>query len=464
MTFFTIFDRSFSSILGLWVNLMDLKRRQFLAWLGLAAVGSFNLGNLGCGGRGFSVGSLLQAPAQGSASPPPSPNCPMKNNLGARPRLDSATGSPKRLLQFGHLSDVHITLEQFTFTGHPELETLLDSFGEQIGFGGLDRPEIQERFDVDNLRAMVKTLNAAKPPLDFVVNTGDAVDIGTVPELVGFLSEMNQLDCPWFQVVGNHDCLGMGNIPPALLENFTDLDFLNKQEFIQKHYPGKAQDRSRTAFGSQAKGFDFGPASGGNPPEARGYYAFTAVPPISGGNGRLIQPGIRFYVLETSRAAGKALGHVEKDQLRWLKKELEGHPHFLAVVVSHHPIGRIEEGGEELKNLMLAHPQVIALVCGHNHKHHIQAFKNPRKPGLGFWQIQTSSLIDYPQQGRILEIYDRGNGTGAIRTFVFNQQANGQLGKNARASYRSAAQEEFDGSGSAQDRNVELLFQMPVLN
>ena len=444
---------------------MDLKRRQFLAWLGLTAMGSFNLGNLGCGGRGFSVGSLIQAPAQGSASPPPSPsNCPMRNTLGTHPRLDSATGSPKRLLQFGHLTDVHITLEQFTFTGHPKLETLLDSFGEQIGFGGLDRPEIQERFDVDTLRAMVKTLNAAKPPLDFVVNTGDAVDIGTVPELVGFLSEMNQLDCPWFQVVGNHDCLGLGNIPPSMLENFTDLDFLSKQEFIQKHFPSKAHDRSRTTFGSQAKGFDFSPASGGNPPEFLGYYAFTAVPPILGGSKGLIRPGIRFYVLETSRAAGKALGHVEKDQLHWLKKELEGHPRFLAVVVSHHSLERIEEGGEELKNLMLAYPQVIALVCGHDHKHRIRAFKNPRKAGDGFWQIQTSSLIDYPQQGRILEIYDRGNGTGAIRTFVFNQQAGGQLGKNARASYRSAVQERFDGSGSAQDRNVELLFQMPVLN
>jgi hypothetical protein len=71
-------------------------------------------------------------------------------------------------------------------------------------------------------------------------------------------------------------------------------------------------------------------------------------------------------------------------------------------------------------------------------------------------------LMDYPQQGRILEIFDRGNGTGAIRTFVFNQQARGQLGKNARASFQSASQEQFDGSGEAQDRNVELIFQMPV--
>ncbi|EFK06899.1 Ser/Thr phosphatase family protein [delta proteobacterium NaphS2] len=440
---------------------MELKRRQFLAWLGLGALSSLNLG---CGGRGFSIGTLLEPPAQGEASAPPGPSdFIMRNDLGASPRLDAATGTPQRLLNFGHLSDVHITLEQFTFTGHPKLEKMLDGFGEEIGFGGLDRPDVQEKYDVDTLRAMVKTLNAADPPLDFVINTGDAVDIGTVPELVGFLSEMNQLNCPWFQAVGNHDCLGLGNIPPEMLENFTDLDFLNKQEFIEKHFPQEAHSLSRTAFGSQAKGFDFSPASHGNPPEFLGYYAFTAMPPVSGGDGRHTRPGIRLYVLETSRAAGKALGHVGKEQLRWLKEELGHHPRFLGVVVSHHPIGRIEEGREELRNLLLDHPQVIALVCGHEHRHRIQAFKNTQKPGTGFWQIQTGSLIDYPQQGRILEIYDRGNGTGAIRTFVFNQQANGQLGKNARASFRSAAGERFDGSGSSEDRNVELIFPMPLL-
>ncbi len=444
---------------------MDLKRRDFLAWLGLAAMGLTNLGSFGCGGRGFSAGTLLEAPAQGKAAPPKIPeDIPMRNDLGAAPRLDAATGTPGRLLNLGHLSDVHITLEQFTFTGHPKLEAILDGFGEEIGFGGLDRPEIQEKYDVDNLRAMVKTLNAAEPPLDFVVNTGDAVDIGTVPELVGFLSEMNQLDCPWFQVLGNHDCLGLGNIPPGMLEGFTDIDFLNKQEFIEKHFPQKGHPLSPTAFGSQAKGFDFSPASRATPPQLLGYYAFTAVPPIQGGGGRLIRPGIRFYVLETSRAAGKALGHVEKEQLAWLKKELDKHPRFLGIVVSHHPIRRIQEGRDELRTLLLDHPQVIALVCGHEHSHRIRAFRNPKKPGTGFWQIQTGSLMDYPQQGRILEIYDRGNGTGAIRTYVFNQQARGQLGKNARASYRSSAAERFDGSGGEKDRNTELIFQMPTLN
>jgi len=56
---------------------------------------------------------------------------------------------------------------------------MLDSFGNNIGFGGLDRPEFQERFDLDVLRAMVKTLNAFTPQLDLVVNTSDVIDLGT---------------------------------------------------------------------------------------------------------------------------------------------------------------------------------------------------------------------------------------------------------------------------------------------
>lgn len=70
-------------------------------------------------------------------------------------------------------------LEQFKLTGHPKLETMRDSFGQNIGFGGLDRPELQERFDLDVLRALVKTLNAFTPQLDLVVNTGDVIDLAT---------------------------------------------------------------------------------------------------------------------------------------------------------------------------------------------------------------------------------------------------------------------------------------------
>jgi hypothetical protein len=34
----------------------------------------------------------------------------------------------------------------------------------------------------------------------------------------------------------------------------------------------------------------------------------------------------------------------------------------------------------------------------------------------GFWKIKTGSMIDYPQEQRLLEILDNGDGAGAIRS------------------------------------------------
>ncbi len=442
---------------------MELTRRRFLTWVGLAGLGGLNLNVMGCGGKGL-TGGLLHAPAQGTASPlHRSAEFRFRNDLRAVARAHPGADTPVRLITLAQLSDVHITLDDFNLTGYPQLEQMLDGFGDAIGFGGLNRPRTMERFDVDVLRAVVKTLNASADQLDLVINTGDSLDIATMSELIAFLSEMNNLYVPWFQTIGNHDRLGLGNIPPALLEAFTDLDFIDRSSFIEKHFPGEDHAAGVVTYGSRAKGFDFSPGFEGNPQSSQGFYAFTAVPPIHGGPNGIVQPGIRFYVLDTSRKAGSAVGRVGEQQRRWLSSELERHHTYLAIVVSHHPIRFISEGREKLTRLLHNHPQVIALLCGHEHMHRIEGIAQTGSPENGFWQIQTSSLIDYPQQARILEFFDNGNGTGTIRSYVFNQQATGELGKNAQASLKSAAGERFDGSGAEQDRNVELLFQMPSL-
>jgi len=438
---------------------MELTRRQILRWFTLAAMGGISVNLSGCG-KGL-TGSLLHAAAQGGAKPPLLPKgFVQRNDLAASPRPELSKRSQSRLIGLAQLSDIHITLDDFTLTGYPGLERLMDGFGEAIGFGGLDRPEDMEHFDVDVLRATVKTLNASKDNIDLVINTGDSLDIGTMPELIAFLSEMNNLDIPWFQTIGNHDRLGLGNIPPGLLGAFSDLDFVDKDKFIRKHFP-REETSAKTAYGSRAKGFDFSPGFQGFPESSKGFYAFTARPPIHGGPGELIQPGIRFYVLNSSRRAGSAWGRLENEQLRWLSAELEAHPDHLALVVSHHPVQMIREGRDELVEILHHYPQVIALLCGHDHTHRIEAFAPRGEPARGFWQIQTSSLMDYPQQGRMVEVLNNGDGTGTIRTYVFNQQAGGDLGKNARTSFLAARGDGFDGSGEKQDRAAELLFQMP---
>ena len=439
---------------------MDIDRRQFLKWstLFLNAIG---LTLTGCGGKGFMAGALLQPPAQGKAKPLQRPGrYDLRDDLCVGISSSSRGGMQDRLIGFGQITDVHITLEQFKLTGHPKLEALLDNYGESIGFGGLDRPEIQEKFDLDVLRSMVKTLNASEEMMDFVIHAGDSVDIGTTPEMIGFLSEMNYLSIPWFQTIGNHDVLGLGNIPPGLLEAFTDLKFMDQREFIRKHFPEEGEVRLQEAFGSRAKGFDFSPGIREGL-RFEGYYAFTALPPVSGSGKRIVRPGVRFYVLETVSPRGSAGGCVGSGQIQWLRGELEKYSTHLAVIVSHHPLEALDSSRSELQSLLLSQPHVIALVAGHSHLNNIRAVPSPDGHGRGFWQIQTSSLIDFPQQGRIIEILNNGDGTGSIRTFVFNQQVEGQLGKNARASLASAAMQRFDGSGGEKDRNVALMFRMP---
>jgi len=48
-------------------------------------------------------------------------------------------------------------------------------------------------------------------------------------------------------------------------------------------------------------------------------------------------------------------------------------------------------------------------VNGHTHVHAISAVREDDAPG-GFWQVTTASHIDWPQQARIIELLETGDG------------------------------------------------------
>jgi len=440
---------------------MSLSRRRFLQLCGVSALFAPNLGLFGCSDSGAEGDSPTSAEGSAMAPPRPAQFIPL-NDLSAAPNAEGTIGTAGQLISFGQIGDTHITLDDFSVTGNLALETLLDSFGNNIGFGGLDRPEPQERFDVDVLQAIVKTMNAINPPLDFIIQTGDALDAGVMTELISFLREMNQSGLPWFQAIGNHDRLALGNVKPSLAENFSSLDFVDRGQFIREHFY-RPHEPTQAAFGSMAMGFDFGPGFNGDPNSVKGYYAFTPVAPVRDGFNLLVQPGVRLYVLETTLDSGSAEGGVNDEQISWLAGQLDLHTDSLAIVISHHRLNALLVGRDDLVGVLYDHPQVIAVLSGHDHIHRIRAFPVSVEPQRGFWQIQTSSLIDFPQQARILEVINNADGTGMIRTFVFNQQATGQLGENARASYDSSVDEPFNGEGAVEDRDVELLFQFPQM-
>jgi metallophosphoesterase (TIGR03768 family) len=53
-----------------------------------------------------------------------------------------------------------------------------------------------------------------------------------------------------------------------------------------------------------------------------------------------------------------------------------------------------------------SHPNLLMWIAGHRHVNAVKAFvtDDPGKPERGFWQVETSSLHDFPQQLRMFEI------------------------------------------------------------
>ncbi|MEW6741507.1 MAG: metallophosphoesterase [Planctomycetota bacterium] len=441
---------------------MNCDRRRFLRAPALAVLCVASLLLTACPGKDEDE-IVYPTSAPGTAQAPARPDSfGLRNDLGAVVDPGLALGTPGPLISIGHLTDVHITIEDFSLLGYPALEALLDSFGDALGFGGLDRPQPQERFDVDVLQAVIKTMNAVSnpAPLDLIINTGDALDVGTEEELLSFLTEINQSELPWLQTIGNHDILALGNIPADLAQELLDRHWSELRWFIEEHF-NQAHLPTLTKFGTEAMGFDFDPAFNGNPRSASGFFGLTLMAPTRDALGDLLEPGIRLYVLKTTMDEGAATGRADEEQVDWLDNELDGVTDSLVLIACHHPLTDLVEGWDELQAVLFEHPQVIAVLCGHDHWHRIRPVENPA--GGGFWQIETSSLIDFPQQARILEIVNNGDGTGLIRTFVFNQQAEGQLGENARASYDAAVEDGWEGEGSEDDRDVELVFQFPPM-
>jgi metallophosphoesterase (TIGR03767 family) len=121
---------------------------------------------------------------------------------------------------------------------------------------------------------------------------------------------------------------------------------------------------------------------------------------------------ITILALDTVNPNGGWQGSIDQAQMNWLEDELESLRHKYVVITSHHPLHDLINGysltdirvlRDEIEALLMRHPQVIAWVCGHSHRNRMTYFGPDHHHG--FWQIETSSLIDWPQQCRIIEIF-----------------------------------------------------------
>jgi 3',5'-cyclic AMP phosphodiesterase CpdA len=328
------------------------------------------------------------------------------------------------------------------------------------------------------------------------------------------------LDMPWYVAFGNHDAYARGTLTGVLgLNEASQLTgrryMLEQHEFIDEFFQTTAQP------GPVGHGFNFVEAARMQDDDGRndGYYAFDA------GAGRLrmivlntIVDGLdaRIPLNELRNPFGLADGGLEAAQFEWLKTELEAalQRQQLVLVFSHHPdlsfveFGSFADGvnievtAAQLNAELASYPNFIAWVAGHTHRHRVRAFRvddegmgsngvvsaavSCKGPGpcSGFWQIETASLIDFPQEQRLIEIFDNRNGTGTLRGPVLTHgferarplaEADDrcQLYLSDPAAVEAAISEAdlaalcLQGGtrfGEPGDRNVELMFRMPAFS
>lgn len=163
---------------------------------------------------------------------------------------------------------------------------------------------------------------------------------------------------------------------------------------------------------------------------------------------------LRLIVLDVVRRGGGSGGLLQPDQPAWLEQQLAGAGDRWVIIVTHHPLDDIS-GSAQLFELLDRSPRVIAALAGHTHRNRIIARESAAG---GYWLITTCSLVDYPQQCRVLRLYATAGGGVALRTWMLDHVANGPLGPISRElSYLDAqGGRAMHLSGTHYDRNATL--------
>jgi hypothetical protein len=231
---------------------------------------------------------------------------------------------------------------------------------------------------------------------------------------------------------------------------------------------------------------------------------------------------MRFIALDTVAEAGTILtptgkstsdGNIDDPQFKWLEGQLQQATAAdqLVVLFSHHaPESLVADAPDELAppcllpdshghdlnpgcdldprssspvhleadavNLLHEFPNAIAWVAGHSHVNTVDAFPNPSGPG-GFWSIRVAAEADWPQQSRLLEVFDNHDGTlsifGTILDHVGQSAApapgtaasgmdlNDLASVGRTMSFNDLQSGAPEGEGEAKDRNVELVVPDP---
>lgn len=319
---------------------------------------------------------------------------------------------------------------------------------------------------------------------------------------------------PWYQAVGNHDHNWMGVYPPndylkksytgdsiiKMGQNIFSPGGINERNFYMGVFDGStvygdvigigpvsstkpvliAADENRRPLSSIQWTDEFFNTSskpighGFNKADAAKGFACYSFEPKS-------DLPIKVIVLDDTQKDGDPStdvhGHcfLDGDRYTWLVNELdkgqaEGK---LMIIAAHVPIGINSPDPEfgmapnsitneaNLIAKLNTYSNLILLIAGHRHLNTITALKSPdpAHPELGFWEVETSSLREYPQQFRTIQVVLNSDNT--ISIFATDVDPAVKEGSIAAASrnYAIGAYELFK-MDPIYSNNVELVKQL----
>jgi hypothetical protein len=163
---------------------------------------------------------------------------------------------------------------------------------------------------------------------------------------------------------------------------------------------------------------------------------------------------LRFVVLDLASRIGGSGGQVVDGQPEFVQSAVQGAGDRFVVFISHQTL-RQSTGGDSIQAILDSSPNVVLTLAGHTHHNRI----DPRRTDHGgYWNIETASLIDYPQQSRALRFHETEDGGIAIETWMLDHVPGNRVAQISRELSFLQATGGRPGhfSGSRTDRNAVL--------
>ncbi len=444
--------------------------------------------------------AIPQNPNFGKFITGPGENFTFRNDLSIAGASATLSSHARSVVYFPVITDIHIM----------DTKTPLRFFYTYYDNGVIKSALPQAQYSPQVLDAVIRTLDdfSNTRHYNLLIDTGDTVNDTAVNETRWFIDVIDgntitpdsgkQIDVvpgplndahdtflawgldkqvPWYTTMGNHDALIAGHfaVTPAYNAIATgDAVYISSEDdYGNVLIPGTkiTPDTRRALLGPVGymqeffttttlpvgHGFSTTTISNGY-----GDYAFDAGPSIP----------VRFIVLDWQCRAGQTDGCIRTDEIdNFLVPELNkaAAEHKLVIIASHQSPDSLDPSSEvtgaAFINLLISYPNVILHLVGHGHYNSIMPRAGLSVSTPGYWQVETSSLINYPQQARIIEVVDNGDGTGSIfTTMIDHNSPDGSMSASSRSMSLKAVQIDNDSQGkegTLADRNAELAIKIP---